>query len=446
MSSSGLQHFSTVEVSILSEHTIGIDGKSMTGRLVILGGLIAALSLAWFGVRWQVGSMLAELTLPSQENSLEIANAAAGLAPGDPLPRWLLATKQKEDFTPESIEASIRNFEETVRRSPWDFRWWIELGRAYEQADRPVEAEKAFKRAVELAPAYTFPQWQIGNFYLRHDRSDEAFAHLTRATEKSLIYREQVFALAWDYFDKDPAKVEQLAANTPDVRITLAHFYAQRGAAADALRIWSSIREEDRIRYPAILKSITQHLYSKRFFRQTIEFARQSGYDPEAKEEVISNPGFEKFMGDAEATLFGWRINRSDSKLEIITDSGVRTEGQRSLKLSFKAYAKPDLYNVTQLVAVEPRARYRVSFMLRVENLRTGGEPLLEVVDAKNDVSIARSERFPLGSQDWQQRTLEFTVPENCDGITIRTTRESCGEICPISGFIWYDDFKLERL
>ena len=418
----------------------------MAGRLLLLGALAAALSLAWFGVRWQIGNMLGELTSPTQDDSMEIAEAAIDLAPRDPLPRSLLATKQKEDFSQESIEASIRNFEETVRRSPWDFRWWIELGRAYEQAERPVEAELAFKRAVALAPAYTFPQWQIGNFYLRQDRSDEAFPYLTRTTEKSLIYREQVFALAWDYFDKDPAKVEQLAANTPDVRITLAHFYAQRGAAEDALRVWNSVSEEDRARYPQILKNITQYLYTKRFFRQTIELARQSEIDPDAREETVTNAGFEKFIGDPEATLFGWRINRSDSALEIVTDPGTRIEGQRSLKLLFKGYSKPELYNVTQLVAVEPRARYRLTFMIRVDKLRTGGEPLLEVVDSKNDVSLVRSAPFPLGSHDWQRWDLEFLVPETCDGITIRTTRDSCGENCPITGAVWYDDFKLERL
>ena len=418
----------------------------MGGRLLLLGGLLAAVSLAWFGVRWQVGNMLGELTLPSQENSLEIAAAAVELSPRDPLPRWLLATKQKEEFSPESIAASIRNFEETVRRSPWDFRWWIELGRAYEQAERPVEAEKAFMRAIELAPAYTFPQWQIGNFYLRQDRADEAFSHLTRTTEKSHIYREQVFALAWDYFEKDPAKVEQLAANTPDVRVGLAHFYAQRGAAGDALRVWNSIPAEDRARYPQILKNITQYVYTKRYYRQTIELARQSEIDPDAKEEAFTNGGFENFIGDSASTLFGWRLNRSDSKLEITTDSDKRTEGQRSLKLSFKGYNKPELYNVTQLIAVEPRARYRLTMMLRAESLRTGGEPVLEIVDAKNDISLVRSQRYPLGSYDWQQLTLEFVVPENSDGITVRTTRESCGENCPINGIIWYDDFKLERL
>lgn len=430
----------------MSQRIYTINAKGTAGRMILLAAVLAAILLAWFGVRWQIGNMLGELTSPAQENALEVARAASGLAPRDPLPRWLLATKLKEEFTPEGIEGSVRNFEEAVRRSPNDFRWWIELGRAYEQADRMDQAERAFKRAVDLAPEYTFPQWQIGNFYLRQDRVEEAFSHLTQATEKSIVYREQVFGLAWDYFDKDPARVEQLAANTHDVRISLAQFYAQRGAAADALRIWHTVPEEERSRHPQILKNITEHLFSKRFYRQTLEFARLTGTDPEAQLETVSNPGFEKPLGDAEGTLFGWKVNRGDAKLDISTDSGYRTEGQRSLKLNFKGYAKPDLYNAAQLVAVQPSTSYRLTFMIKVENLRTGGEPMVEVVDANNDVSLVRSRRFPLGSQDWQQVTLEFTVPQSCDGITIRTIRAACGETCPITGIVWYDDFKLQRI
>lgn len=425
---------------------IEISTRTAAGKVAVALAVAVAIALAWFGVRWQIGNMLGELTPPSGENALEVAQAAVNLSGRDPLPRWLLATKLKEDFTPESVEASIQNFRETIRLSPNDYRWWIELGRALEQAERTAEAEAAFTRAIELAPAYTFPQWQIGNFYLRQDRTDEAFAYLTRATEKSRVYREQVFALAWDYFDKDPAKVEQLAADVPDVRVTLALFYARRGAAADAARIWATISDDEKAKNPVLSRTITQLLYSKRAFRETLEFARQAGIDPESKPEVFSNASFEKFVGDPEETMFGWKIYRNDSKLEIQSDSNARTEGQRSLRLVFKNYAKPELLNVSQLIVVEPLVRYRVTFMLRTENLRTGGEPLIEVVDSDRDTFIVRSQPFPLGTSDWQQVALEFVVPEGCDGVTVRTGRVNCGENCPISGTIWYDDFKLERL
>src|SRR4030095_3447558 len=107
-----------------------------------------------------------------------------------------IATREKENFSPESLEKSIGMFEEVVRLSPNDFRYWIELGRAYEQDEQPEKAEKALARAVELAPTYTFPHWQFGNFYLRQNRSDEAFAELLKTTDGSMVCREQCLSLA----------------------------------------------------------------------------------------------------------------------------------------------------------------------------------------------------------------------------------------------------------
>ena len=309
----------------------------------------------------------------------------------------------------------------------------------------PDQAEQAFKRAVDLAPAYTFPHWQFGNFYLRQNRTDEAFAELTKTTEKSIVYREQVFSLAWDYFDKDPAKVEQLAANTPDVRVGLALFYAQRNSPKDALRIWNTLSDEAKAQNPQISKNIAQGLYDKLYYRQSIEFAKQAGIDPEANAETITNGGFEKFFGNPEDTLYGWRIYKNESKLDIAPDTTVKHEGSRSLKSVFRSYVKPDLHNIVQIVAVQPLGKYRLSFWLRTENLRSGGMPILQVLGGKESALLASSAPFPIGSSDWQEISLEFTVPEDGEGIGLRTTRAFCGEECPISGTFWYDDFRLSK-
>ena len=158
-----------------------------------------------------------------------------------------------------------------------------------------------------------------------------------------------------------------------------------------------------------------------------------------------ANGGFEKPFGNTEDTIFGWRIDKSDGKLDILMDSAVKKEGLRSLKLTFRGYAKPGLYNVVQHVAVQPLANYSISFWLRTENLRTGGEPMVEIVNGNSDGVIAASQRFPLGSTDWQKIKINFTVPEDCEGIVIRTSRAYCGENCPISGTVWYDDFNIGR-
>lgn len=424
-----------------------LPSKTAIARLILVAVVFGMIVFAWFSVRWELGSMLAELTHPSQPNAEAAARLARVLAPRDPLTMWLAASKEKENFSPESIDRSVKMFEELVRLSPNDFRWWLELGRAYEQAEDIENAERAFKRAVELAPTYTFPHWQFGNFYLRQDRSDEAFAELRKTTERSVAYREQVFSLAWDYFDKDPQKVEELAIDTPDVRATLALFYAARGSAENALRVWNTLTDDQKAAHLETAKKIARGLFEKQRYREALAFSVQTGIDPEAQLGAVTNGGFEKYVAPIpEDNLFGWRVYRSEGKIDILPDSNVKYEGARSLRVSFKGYNKPELHNVVQFIAVEPGARYRLTFMVRTDNLRSGGPPVVQVISGKDNTGIASSEAFAVGSEDWKQVVVDFTAPNDFDGVHIRTGRVSCGDECAISGTIWYDDFRLTKL
>lgn len=389
--------------------------------------------------------MFAELTSVTQPDARQAAEFALGMAPGDPSAQWLMAAKERENFDVESLERAVNMMEEVVRLSPNDFRWWIELGRAYEQAERPDKAELALLRSVELAPEYTFPRWQLGNFYLRQNRTDEAFAELMKTTEKSSVYREQVFSLAWDYFDKDPLRVESLAGSAPDIRASLAMFFAARGAAADALRNWNMLPDDQKAANPQLPKVMAQGVYDRRAFRQAVAFAREAGMDPDAEPEKVTNAGFETFVGSQGEGLFGWRIDRGDSTIDIMPDSGVKRSGGRSLRVAFKGYQKLDLFNPTQLVAVEPGTGYRLAFWVRTENLRSGGPPFIRISNANDDTSIAASQPIEATTADWELRTIEFTTPENCEGIWIAAARGYCGDVCPITGTIWLDDFELTR-
>lgn len=422
-----------------------VGSSGIVPRIALVAAIIVALAFGWFAVRMQFGDMIAELTTAGSPSAEQMADIAHGMAPSDPLTMWLKATLANNVFTPENTASSVGMFEDTVRLAPRDFRWWIELGRAYEQDEKPVQAEAAFKKAIELGPTYTFPRWQLGNFYLRQGRTDEAFAELKLATKNNQTYREQVFSLAWEYFDKDPAKLEQIAADSPDVHASLALFYAQRGRAADSLRNWDMLTDEQKAQNPQIFRTIAQGLYDKRSYPEALEFARQLGIDPDAKPETVTNAGFEKTIGNAEDTRFGWRVMRNDAKVDVATDSIVRHDGARSLRIFFKAYNKPELYIVTQNVVAVPGRSYRLRFWLRTENLRSAGMPQLQIVNANDDTMLAKSQSYPNGTNDWEQVSVEFTAPENCSGIVIRTIRASCGPDCPIAGTIWYDDFELKR-
>jgi tetratricopeptide (TPR) repeat protein len=416
---------------------IAVESRSTKTRLLLAGTVATCLVLCWFAVRWQIGNMLAGFQDPFGPNAAEVAQGALDLAPSDPTAHWLAATAATGE--------AIQGFESAVRSAPRDLRWRVELARALEQGEMAARAEVEFKSAIALAPAYAYPHWHLANFYLRQGRNDDALAELKKAAENNLAYRDQVFSLVWDIFDKDPAKVEAVAGESTEAKARLAYFFAARGRAADALRNWNLLSEAEKAANPDNAKAIAHGLYLQHYFLQSLEFARQAGLDTEAQPEAVTNGSFEKGLGDDPDSRFGWQVLRNDPKVEFATDAKVKHEGDRGLKVTFRTYVKPALGNLLQTIVVTPGRRYRLTFWIRTENLKSSGGPLLQVVSANDEKLIAQSQPFPTGTNDWQQIAVDFSAPENCGGISIRTARLACGEDCPITGVFWYDDFVLSK-
>ena len=429
----------------MPEPFIRVSSREGKGRLILGVAIVAALGFAWFGIRWQLGTMLAELTPPNEPTAKYAASEAADLSPRDPLAVWLKAETEKDFFNSDNVEASVRRYENVVRLAPDDYRWWVELGRADGQAEYSDRAEMAFRRSVELAPSYAFPRWQFGNFLLRENRPAEAFDELRQITENDLTYREQVFSLAWDYFEHDPAKLEALASDTPEVRSSLALFYAARGQAADSLRIWNTLNDTQKAEHPQTARIIAQALTEKKFYRQGLEFSRQVGIDPDAQSETVTNGGFEKALGTPEDNYYGWNVERTDNKLDIATDSSVKHQGNRALRLNFRTYVRAELGNPWQIVGTQPGTSYVLHFWARTENLKSAGMPTVEVVDPSDNRLIATSPAINAGTNDWQEFSIEFKAPEAVDGVFVRVARSYCGDACPIVGILWLDDFSLNR-
>jgi hypothetical protein len=422
-----------------------VDSRRLPVRIGLIFAIFFALVFAWLAIRWQIGNMLAEFTTSSEPNVQTIAGFSAAFAPGDPMANWFFASSEKDVFTPEKLAASLEKYEKVVRLAPYDYRWWIELGRAREQAEDAAGAEAAFRRAVELAPAYTYPHWQAGNFYLRQGDTDKAFAELQKAAENNPVYRLQVFSTIWDYFDKDTARLEQIAGDAPNVRSDLALFYASKERAADSLRVWNTLTPEQKKENESDAKIIAQALYEKKYFRSAVGFTRELGIETEAEAEKFQNGGFESSIGREADSYFIWKVIPAE-KVDVRLDPSQKRSGNRSMRVVFNGFAGAQYYQIYQIVAVEPNAKYRLSFWLRTENLKSAGNPLIEVVNANDEKLIKAGSVFPDGTNDWQEAKIEFVAPPNAEGVTVRVARAFCGNQCPLFGSIWLDDFSISRL
>lgn len=430
----------------MREHISTISNRAAT-RVSAIAVILIVFGFAWFSIRWQIGDLFAEVTSPGSHDAAEIAATSIRLAPSSPRGYWLAGAILKSAFDDATLALAIERYEDAVRRSPHHYRSWTELGRVNEQAGRYEQAEEAFQKAITLAPDYTIPHWQAGNFYLRRGRISDAVTELNFAARHNSPYRVQVFATAWNVLGQDPRQVEAFLTDSGDSKATLAYFYGSIDRPDDAVRIWNTIEADKKAQYRWQVNALARELMAHRSYRGALEFSRQAGIDPDARPEVITNGDFELPVKAADREMrFDWSLTRLDGKVDVSSDATVTRGGRRSLKFTLRGYAKPAFHALRQAIAVTPGGRYRLSFWVRTENLRGGSLPFIEVRDAKSDQMLASTPAFSTGTNDWQKFDIDISVPNERDGIYLISGREPCADECPLNGIFWLDDFSLARL
>jgi tetratricopeptide (TPR) repeat protein len=414
--------------------------------LLLLPALLALLG-AWFAVRWYVGNTVAEYSPDVTQGGIEMARMAVRWAPGDPLTHWRLASLEEKVFSAENMAAAVNEYREAVRLSPNDYRYWTELGRALEASGDRDSGEKALRRAVELAPAYSHPHWYFGNLLLREGKFDEAFQQLGLAAESDDQMRSQVFDLAMQVFSGDVNEIARVACGSPAARLQFAIYLVSVKRVDDAMRLWGSLNPGDRQAQKDLSQQLEQSLIQAKQFHALL--ALMGEIEPDTSlpaPEQFFNGGFESDLSASSPNTFDWMIEARASA-QAAVDSQPHS-GKKSLRIVLRVPRNLDKLPVSQTVVVEPGAQYRFECYARTVDLISASTPALFILDAVDGNVLATSSPLPSGTNDWQRVTFDFTTKPQHDGITLGFFRAPCGEgqICPIFGTVWYDDFNLQRI
>jgi hypothetical protein len=426
-----------------------IDVRMPLLRVALLLPVALALVCSWYAGRWYFGNSIAEFTPKVEDGAMDSAQTALSLAPGDPLSHWSAGQVEMREFSPEKLAEAVKHFERAASLSPNDYRLWMDLGRAREQTGDAAGSEKAFRRAVELAPSYSYPRWFLGNLLLRQGRQDEAFVELRRAGETDDRLRPQIYNLAWYVYGQDVQAVERAVGDSSGARAQLAVYLIGREQIDDAMRIWSGLNAAEKREQRETGDALVKALVAAKRYRAVLDVSRDLAAQGAALPEVgqFFNGGFESDAGAVVANLFGWQVNAS-TEVQIAIDPRTSHQGSRSLRVIFNAPTKLAFNNISQLVVVEPSSDYRFECYGRTQNLRTAGAPAIEILDAQDGTVLATSAPLSIDNTDWQHLTVDFKTPAKVEAVTVRTTRATCGPkmaVCPILGMVWYDDFNLQR-
>jgi Flp pilus assembly protein TadD len=417
-------------------------------RWILILPALLALTGAGFAMRWYVGDTIAENTSTPDADGIEMARLATRWAPDDALAHWRLAFLQERNFSAENIAAAVHEYERAVQAEPYDYRYWMELGRALEAQGDADRGEKALRRAVELAPSYSHPRWQYGNLLLRQGKVDEAFAEFARAADADDQMQTPVFGVASQVFGNDPQKIAR-ALPSPSLRLQFALNLIGTGKIDEALRVMDTISAADRKTQSTVVGQIVKALIDSKHFRAALELLRGVQPDPNQLPlpEQFWNGGFETPIVTADEKPFHWLIN-SRNQTRISIDDARPHSGRGSLSVVFKSPGKLESVPISQTVVVAPDTQYKLQFYLRTEGMIGASTPELILNDPAGQ-RLASSPPVPTGTNDWQAVTLTFKTKPNEDGILVSFAREPCGDkdpICPIFGSVWYDDFNLQRI
>ncbi|MFZ4794194.1 MAG: carbohydrate binding domain-containing protein [Blastocatellia bacterium] len=358
-------------------------------------------------------------------------DAALASAPANPA---VIAARAKYIFyraeTPDE-EMALSELRRAVRLSPFDYRYWLELGRAAENHG-DAAAALALDRARTLAPGYFETHWTWANFKLRNGETEDAIA----AFHHALLISENrpgvtngraalnVYDALAQALGLDPEMLRRVAPADENAQSYLAYYYATRGALGPAMEIFRRLTlRRDSARQELITELLRCAEAAGQYdvagevwngLREMAGVADQDGRD----NNLIENGGFERIpLSEEYPQLLGsglgfdWLMPRH-AEVAVRRDDERPHTGQRALLVSFEMGMTTPFANLAQVVRVEPGRRYRLSFYVRASNVPSE-PPSIEITDAKNPDGITHRLGLPREAGDWQEQTLDFTtLPE----------------------------------
>lgn len=416
-------------------------------KVIMILIVLVALFASWFVVRWYLGNTIAEYFSP-ETRRLEIAEMAVAWAPADPLPHWRLGNIIQTEMPPDQISRSVAEYEKAVSLSPGDYRFWMSLGEAQEQAGDLENAERSLREAVKLAPAYSYPRWYLGNALLRSDRYPEAFEELRRASEANSELQPQLFNFAWQLNKDDFEALKSAIGNTPEIRATFSSYLLQRSRFDEGLRLWNSLTEAEMRENRSSANEIIAALIKAKHFHQAMDIWNDVAPGTSYRAEIgkIIDGGLEDNLAHGPGAVFGWQV-QSAPQLQIGIDARVGHTGSHSLRVFFQVRSHIEGIDVSQLVPVAPNTQYDFECYVQTERLESASTPIVAIIDAADETKVlASSSAAPTGNNNWQPITLSFKTAANAEAVKIKVYRPGCPDqpICPIFGTVWYDDFNLK--
>lgn len=311
---------------------------------------------------------------------------------------------------------------------------WLGLSELYIDSGREADSEKALRMAQGMMQSSPGLLWESSMLAFRLGDNDLALDNLRVVAEADPTKRKRVFDISWRVA-KDPGTILERTVSD-EVLPDYLGYLIQTDRLYATYPVWERLGlnggagDETAIAYADYLLA--------RGDTQTARDIWAGIYPGEDVSVLVWNGGFEY---DPVGKGFDWKIRRSDS-VDADYDYRKKTEGYRSLRIKFSGKENIDWKGVSQTVAVEPGARYALTWVAASSDITTRNGVTVEVYCRG---FRAESDSYT-GSSDWETQRLEFDAPDDCPTVKIGLRREKSYRLDNlISGEFWLDDVTMTK-
>jgi hypothetical protein len=421
---------------------IQVEGRS--AQRILMLSLVTGLVVATV---WIVKTYFADraghtLTIPS-------LHLASRLNPGNATYHIQLGRLYQYSITNPRPKDAIQQFQDAIKANPFDPQGWINLAATHEFEGDTSNAEEDLRHASALAPNLPIYQWTIGNYFLLHGNTQEAFRHLKVVLAGSREYDRTVFNEAWKSSGNAAQILQELIPNDLPAEFSYLNYLVAEQKFPDAEAVWNRIAADPKTFDPhestgyidTLIKTgradAAYHVWTDIQARGLI---RTPPGGP--NQNLITNGNFEDPLLNMG---FGWRILDVPGVYAGQDTATFHSPGH-SLSVQFTGNQNLNYHQVFQFVRVSPNHEYQLDAFMKTQDITSDSGPRIEVVDVYDPRALDKFTPAMTGtSGGWNPLNMDFKTGPNTQLLLVLLVRppSKADDNTAITGKVWLDDVQI---
>jgi tetratricopeptide repeat protein len=399
-----------------------------------------AVTLSFFGIRAALATHYVSL------NTRAGFETAVRLEPNDPGTWYFLGRYWQYDPVEADTGRAIRAYRTSLGLNPLSADTWLDLASAYETEGEIDAARKAFLEAKHLYPVSSEVLWSYGNFLLRQNELESAFAEFHRAIEENPQLGAEAVRICRHVEPDFNQILDRVLPPKAEAYLNVVWELTDEADTTDALKVWSKLF----VLHPKLhSREVIQFVDGLLRGQQTTDAARVWGQavtlmdlpkmdDPAGS--LIWDGGFET---DVTGGGLAWRFGQRQNPV-ISYDHNVMHSGLRALRLDFDQKNISGFVDVCQRVVAEPKTAYEFTAWLRTKDMAEEGGIFFRLAVPGPQASPVFETTKLFGTNEWTKVSMPWTSPDESRLAQVCLARLRAYD--QNHGTAWVDDVSLLKL